>query len=477
MNLHRNSKIGCTFNSREYETEFMGAFRITGKPDSDGMLFQAASVYPIVALRVAFGFSMVLWAVMMMFSGRVADIYSPEHIHIPYRGLEWVQSLPVWAMHLVFLGIAVSALGVGAGWFYRRSGIAFLLLFAYAALIDQASYLSYYYFVLLLALMLLLSPAHRNFSIDLIRKPNIRIDYIPRWLLLAFQIQVAMVFIFAGMAKLNADWMLNGAQMQLWINDSLLRFGLDLSFPAWLPLTLSWMLLLFDFIIPHFLFDQRTSYKAFWVVLIVQLCGLIFLPTGIFPFIMILACTVFLPADRLHNAFSRVSYFLYDVFEFKGDVFQPGGNFMLQFRTKLLFPAMALAFLGIQVVAPVSMYLQMGSVRWANSAFHFSSEMPLITPFENLQFFSKNVATGQVHRIDVEEFLSPEQKKRLNSDLSLVNGFITQLREKPELGLNRPEILIEAKRCSLLNSGEKACETLAVHPFDNVEVASAFPAK
>ena len=150
---------------------------------------------------------------------------------------------------------------------------------------------------------------------------------------------------------------------------------------------------------------------------------------------------------------------------------------MLQFRTKLLFPAMALAFLGIQVVAPVSMYLQMGSVRWANSAFHFSSEMPLITPFENLQFFSKNVATGQVHRIDVEEFLSPEQKKRLNSDLSLVNGFITQLREKPELGLNRPEILIEAKRCSLLNSGEKACETLAVHPFDNVEVAAAFPAK
>lgn len=455
----------------------MGAFRITAKPDSGGMLFQAASVYPIVALRLAFGFSMFLWAVMMLLSGRVADIYSPDHIHIPYRGLEWLQALPVWAMNLVFCGIATAALGVGAGWFYRRSGIAFLLLFAYAALIDQASYLSYYYFVLLLGLMLLLSPAHRNFSIDLIRKPNIRIDYIPRWLLMAFQIQVAMVFIFAGMAKLNADWMFSGAQMQLWLNDSLLRFGLDLSLPAWLPLILSWILLLFDFIIPHFLFDQRTSYKAFWVVLFVQLCGLIFLPTGIFPFLMILACTVFLPANRLHNAFSRVSYFLYDVFEFKGDVFQPGSNFMLQFRTKLLFPAMALAFLGIQVVAPVSMYLQMGSVRWANSAFRFSSEMPVSTPFNNLQFFSKNVATGQVHQINVEELLSPEQKLRLNSDPGLLTGFIAQLREKPELGLNRPEILIEAKRCSSLNSGETACETFAVHPLDHAEVVAAYPSE
>lgn len=451
----------------------MGVFRITAKPQSGGLLFQAASVYPIVALRLAFGFSMFLWALMMMFSGRVSAIYSPQLIHIPYRGLEWVQPLPVWAMYGVFTGIALSALALGAGWFFRRSAFVFTLLFAYAALIDQASYLSYYYFVLLLAVMLLLSPAHRNFSIDLIRKPEIRIDYIPRWLLLAFQLQVAMVFFFAGMAKLNADWLFSGAQMSSWVNNSIEQLGWSLHIPGWLPMVFSWMMLLFDFIIPHFLFDQRTSYRAFWVVLMVQTIGFILLPTGIFPLLMILACTVFLPAERIHNFFSRVAYFLYDVFEFKGDVFQPGGNFMLQFKVRFLFPLLALMFIGIQVFAPVVMYLQIGSVRWANSAFHFSAEMPINTRFTDLQFYSKNTLTGQIDRIDVEQLLTPEQKMRISSDTSLVEGFITQLREKSELGLNKPEILIEAKHCNYTAEGRMECRTLTV-PFDESNFAAAY---
>ena len=195
-------------------------------------------------------------------------------------------------MTIIFVVLAISAIGMGAGWHFRKSGLVFTLSFAYVSLIDKASYLSYYYYVLIIALMLLVSPAYRLFSIDLIRKPQIRVDFAPVWLLWAFKVQVVMVFFFAGMAKLNSDWLYTGVPVMLWLQDTLQNLGISSSFLAantWIVLALSWFLVVFDFVIPHFLLDSRTSVQAFILVVIVQLTGVFFLPTGFFPVLVILS--------------------------------------------------------------------------------------------------------------------------------------------------------------------------------------------
>jgi hypothetical protein len=426
-------------------------------------LFKPASIYPLVALRLAFGLAMSLWSLYMIFSGKVADVFSQQVVHFPYTGLEWIKPLPFWGMLLVFIVLAITALGMGAGWHYRRMGIVFTLSFAYVSLIDKASYLSYYYYVLIIALMLLVSPAFRLFSIDLIRKPSIRVDFAPVWLLWAFKLQVVMVFFFAGMAKLNSDWLYTGTPVTLWLQDTLQNLGFTATFlssNAWIGLLLSWFLVLFDFIIPHFLLDSRTSIQAFLLVAFVQLTGIFFLPTGFFPVLVILSCMVFLPSRIIHHFISRISYFLYDVFQFKGDVFTAGGTFMLQYRMRRLFPLLASLFLAFQFVLPVYFYLSWGSFRWASTAFHFSWDIQINHQKNSLSFYKVDKAKGQSEPIAVDHMLSPIQKSSMAADPSMLKQFIGTLKENNP-HLSKPEVEIQAQSCVSFNGRPADCFTLS----------------
>jgi hypothetical protein len=440
----------------------MGRFADRCK-DFEGWLFKPASIYPLVALRLAFGLAMAMWAVYMMISGTVAEVFSMQVVHFPYRGLEWIKPLPFWGMTIIFVVLAVSAIGMGAGWHFRKSGLVFTLSFAYVSLIDKASYLSYYYYVLIIALMLLVSPAYRLFSIDLIRKPQIRIDFAPVWLLWAFKVQVVMVFFFAGMAKLNSDWLYTGVPVMLWLQDTLQNLGISSSFLAantWIVLALSWFLVVFDFVIPHFLLDSRTSVQAFILVVIVQLTGVFFLPTGFFPVLVILSCTVFLPSRIIHHFISRVSYFLYDVFQFKGDVFTAGGTFILQYRMRRLFPLLSSLFLAFQFVLPVYFYLSWGSLRWANTAFHFSWDIHINHQKNSVAFYKVNKAKGESEPIAIDHMLSPVQKSTMASDPSMLKQFIGNLKETNP-AFSAPEVEIQAQSCISLNGRPADCFTLS----------------
>jgi hypothetical protein len=395
------------------------------------LLFEPVALDPLIAFRVAFGLAMALWSLYMLLSGNVFDLFIAPDYFFTYQGLSWIKPLAAAGMYGVFGMLFLAAIMIGAGWYFRISTIVFTLLFGYVSLIDQSNYLSYYYYVLLLAIMLCLSPANRLFSIDLLRKPALRVDFIPRWGILAFQFQVALVFFFAGMAKLNADWLFQGRPMNIWLENLSLNMGLD--FPPWmisggLPIALSWFLILFDFIIPHFLLDKSTSLGAFRMVVLTQIAALILFPAGFFPILILFSCTVFLPADRIHRLISGISYLLYDLFQFRGEVFQPGGSFMLQYRKKRLFPMVLMLFLAAQVALPVSLFLHWGSGRWADAAFHFSWDIRLHEKEAQVHIWSHNPLTGQEQKIDLNTYLAPHQQRRMAESPEMIHQFIHHLR-------------------------------------------------
>ncbi len=395
------------------------------------VLFQPVALDPLIAFRVSFGLAMALWSLYMIFSGNVRTFFIEPNYFFTYPGLEWIKPLPALGMYAVFLILFASAIMLGAGFFFRISTLVFTLAFAYISLIDQSNYLSYYYYVLLLSIMLSISPAHRLFSIDLIRKPALRVDFIPRWSILALQIQVALVFIFAGMAKLNADWLFQGRPMNIWLENLSLKSGI--AFPDWMlsgtfPVALSWFLILFDFIIPHFLLDKSTSVGAFRMVILIQISALILFPAGFFPILTILSCTVFLPAERIHRLVSGISYLLYDLFHFRGEVFQPGGSYMLQYRKKRLFPAILLCFLSAQILMPVTLFLYWGNGRWTDAAFHFSWDLRLHEKEAKVQIWRTNPNSGQEEEVNINQYLSPHQQRRMAESPDMIRQFIHHLR-------------------------------------------------
>ena len=51
----------------------------------------------------------------------------------------------------------------------------------------------------------MLVPAHRSFSLDVLRNPELERTHVPAWTINIFKLQLGMVYFFAGVAKLNAD--------------------------------------------------------------------------------------------------------------------------------------------------------------------------------------------------------------------------------------------------------------------------------
>ena len=112
---------------------------------------------------------------------------------------------------LVFFAVmGLAALAVSLGFFTRVSAAVFCALFTYAELIDKATYLNHYYLASLLALLLVVVPSGATWSVDALRRArtgkatSAPVPALSYWLLRA---QVGVVYVYAGLAKLDADWL------------------------------------------------------------------------------------------------------------------------------------------------------------------------------------------------------------------------------------------------------------------------------
>lgn len=395
-------------------------------------LLQPASIYPVVALRVMFGLALCWWSLQMLASGAVYSLYISPGFLFHFPGLSWLKPLPGYGMYIVFTAIFLCSLLISLGWFFRIATSLFVILFTYISFIDRTVSLSYHYLIILLGIMLAVSPAHRMFSLDLLRKPLLRVDYIPLWFLKAIKLQVAMVFFFAGMAKLEADWLFQGRPVSVWLSDLASRFGFSYDFSAdsvWISVLISWAWILSDFILPHFLLDVRTSKKAFLYVLLTQVFIFLLFPAGFFPMLLIMVCVVFLPSKGIHELISRISYFLNDLFGFNGDVFKEGRSFMIQYRNKGVFLVFFSVYLGLQVLLPVGLFLSWGSEKWADSAFHISWNMHLNEREGKISFYRIN-QNQNFEELQLEQILTPHQVQSMTENPVLIGQFVSYLSKK-----------------------------------------------
>lgn len=420
-------------------------------------VFEPVSLYPMIAFRLAFGIAMAIWAVFMIFSGTVEEFFIKPEFFFSYPGLSWLQPLPGLGMYLVFILLFITALMIFLGYHFRFGAISFTIVFAYITLVDKAGYLSYYYYVLLLSFMLSISPANRLFSIDLIRKSSIRVDFVPRWSILAFKMQVAMVFFFAGMAKMNHDWLNEGRPVNLWLKslaDSEVGFFPESLSVGYFPLVVSWLLIMFDFIIPHFLFDKRTATGAVIFVIIMQALALFLFPAGFFPVLIAFSCLIFLPESSVNSFLSRIAYFMYDIFEFKNDVFNPGGSFLLQYRKKRLFPFLLALFFGSQILLPVGLFLNWGSSRWADSAFRFSWDIRIHEKFGKVDFLVYEHDSNNQYSVPLENYLTQHQISVMAEDSSLIHHFAEHFIENHLIEIGKGDYTLTTNSLVSLNGNE-----------------------
>ncbi|HEX2097994.1 MAG TPA: HTTM domain-containing protein, partial [Rubrobacteraceae bacterium] len=272
-----------------------------------GRLFAPVDIASLVFFRIAFGVLMI-WEVWRYYSyGWIQRDYIDPAYHFSYYGFGWVQPWPGIGMYVHFFVLGVLAFCIAFGLWYRVSMVFFFLGFAYVFLIDQAYYLNHFYLIILFSFLMIFVPAHRSLSEDARARPEIRSETAPAWALWVLMAQMAIVYFYAGLAKLNGDW-LQGEPMR-----SRLASSTDL--PLIGPLfTEEWMVYLFsygglllDLLVVPFLLWRRTRLIAFMFALGFHLMNSQLFGIGVFPWLAIAATTLFFPPSwpRRFVAFLR----------------------------------------------------------------------------------------------------------------------------------------------------------------------------
>src|SRR5262249_48701697 len=155
------------------------------------------------------------------------------------------------------------------------------------------TYLNHYYLATLLSALLIVLPANRLWSLDARRTTVAQSPFIPSWCILLLRFQLAVVYVFAGLAKINADWLRDAEPMRLSLaarSDLPVVGGLFLL--PWVATAASWAGAAFDLSIVPLLMWRRTRTFAYVLVVLFHMATALLFPIGIFPWLMIGATTI-----------------------------------------------------------------------------------------------------------------------------------------------------------------------------------------
>lgn len=401
--------------------------------------------------RVVFGLVMLVSVVRFWLLGWIEDQYISPVFHFKYYGFEWVEPLGATGMYAVFIAMGLSAVGIMLGAFYRLSATMFFLTFTYVELIDKAYYLNHYYFVSITAFLLTLVPAHRYFSIDVWRNPSLECERVPRWTIATFKLQLALVYVFAGVAKINSEWLIEAMPLRLWLRaqDALPLIGWAMPYDLTAYL-FSWGGMIYDCAIVFFLMWKRTRPLAYLAVIGFHVITGMMFPIGVFPIVMIGATTIFFSEDFHKNAVAFLRSAFEKIFP-KRSAPQSSSQVVYATRFQPLLLGVLLLHFALQVLIPFRFLLYPQNAWWNPNEFfwneqgyRFSWRVMLVEKAGTAIFYVKDTQTGREGVVDNREFLNPTQEKQMSFQPDMILEFAHFLKRHYEArGVHQPEVRAE----------------------------------
>ncbi|MGC1274951.1 MAG: HTTM domain-containing protein [Planctomycetaceae bacterium] len=283
-------------------------------PGLFAQLFESTPIAPLVQFRIALGLILLWEAYRYIASGWSRTLFLDRFPETPaldrpflfhYYGFEWVEPLPP-ALHLALFPIlAVLAVFVACGMFYRLSTGLLFAGWAYVFLLDQSLYLNHLYLVTLIIGLATLLPANRALSLDVWMRPTLAATVVPRWTLTLLRCQVGIVYFFGGIAKLEGDW-LSGVPMQMMLLERADLIDQPAGEPA-VALFFAWSGLLLDLLAVPLLWWKRSRLVALLLIAGFHLTNHVLFQIGIFPWFMMAATLILWPPYPLSLlSFSRI---------------------------------------------------------------------------------------------------------------------------------------------------------------------------
>lgn len=369
------------------------------------------SAAPLAVFRILFGSMMVLSIVRFWNNGWIEKLYIEPQFHFSYFGFEWVKPLGDFT-YLLFIICGLSALLVALGYKYRLAIITFFLSFTYIELMDKTTYLNHYYFISILSFLLIFLPANACTSIDAYLK-KITYKNIPRWTIDSIKLLLGIVYFYAGLAKLNSDWLFKAMPLKIWLPSKydLPILGENIMQQEWFHFAMSWCGMLYDLSIPFLLLYKRTRWIGFGLVVFFHVFTRILFPIGMFPFIMIVSTLIFFEVDFHKKIILGIDRIFKALFKnLKAMTVKEHMNLKHQ---GFVLPIIVIFFV-VQLAFPFRYLAYPGELFWTEEGYRFSWRVMLMEKMGYTTFKIRSAQTGAVFTVDNSQFLTPFQEKQMS---------------------------------------------------------------
>ncbi|GGZ80721.1 HTTM domain-containing protein [Algibacter mikhailovii] len=373
-------------------------------------LNRQTSAAPLAVFRMFFGIMMCYGMIRFAYHGWIDTLYIQPKFHFSYFGFEWVKPLGNYT-YLLFIICGLSSLMVAAGYKYRLAIITFFLSFTYIELMDKTTYLNHYYFISLLSFVMIFLPANAHFSIDNIKRGT-SYENIPNWTIDAVKLLLGIVYFYAGLAKINSDWLFRAMPLKIWLPSKydLPLIGNSLMHQDWFHFAMSWCGMLYDLAIPFLLLYKRTRLFAFVMVLFFHIFTRVLFPIGMFPFIMIVSTLIFFDSGLHKNIINAIKKVLGSI------TAKVGIHYKAYYTYKFRKPVIMLftLFFTWQLLFPFRYVLYPGELFWTEEGFRFSWRVMLMEKMGIATFKIVDGETGDYFYVENSDFLTDFQEKQMS---------------------------------------------------------------
>lgn len=314
-----------------------------------------------------------------------------------------------WLIHGMLLASILIAIGRFTKWALAFMGISM----AYLLLLDKGIYNNHLYLISLICFLLCFTDSERALSLGRMNKAA----SVPIWQYFLIQGQLAIVFVFGGIAKINPYW-LNFHPVRELLEIRASESGLDFI----RSMVVEYIIMLggigFDILIPFLLWYRKTRTVAIILALFFNISNAwIFKDINIFPFFMISSLILFVNQENLYRLIYKS--------EFKLKV-----NKNQSKLTKYGLYLFSLYFL-VQMILPIRHFTFPGYVDWTGEGQYFAWRMKIQNrKIHEMKFALFDIDKREVHEINPVNFLNLSQYQQMSLHPKMMVQFAEFLKKE-----------------------------------------------
>ncbi len=391
------------------------------------------SIWPLVTFRVLFGLTLCVTSIRFWNNGWIEKLFIEPDFFFKYNGFEWVLTPDPFWIYAAFAGLIITSLCIALGLFFRPMTALFFVLFSYTELWDATNYLNHHYLVALLALLLLFSPAHKAFSLDALRKPGIQQHRIPALYIYMLRGQVVVLYFFAGLAKVNHDWLFEAMPLRIWLPEhkDLPLIGGLLTLPV-TAFVFSWFGAIYDLTIGLWLSLKKARPFAYATVILFHVTTGLLFNIGIFPILMITTNLIFFSGsfhEKIYQRFRSVATVR---------------TARLVAQPHKLFKWGLIVYFGIQVLLPLRHVVYPGNVLVSEEGYRFSWRVMLLEKSGLATFTVRDKTTGRYTEVINSDYLTDFQEKQMAIQPDFMVQYAKHLAHVYQGRIEDPEVTVHA---------------------------------